>query len=155
SYGLMTPAGQVGSCPGSQQSCPGVPASQSVSARIANLAPCTTYHYRLISRNPMGQTLGQDQTFVTGAAAALSAAPGSPYQADHGMNFQIELDLSYRVNVMITINHGGAPVTSFNPGQKGPGAVIITLRAPMKPSTYNLIIMLSSNCGQYMKNKQL
>src|SRR5262249_3235824 len=41
SYGLMTPPGKVGSCPSGQTSCPGVPATQSVSARIHGLAPCT------------------------------------------------------------------------------------------------------------------
>jgi hypothetical protein len=155
SYGMMTPTGTVGSCPGSQASCDGVPATQAVSARVSNLAPCTTYHYRLISKNPMGQTLGQDQTVLTPAAAPLASAPGSPYMVTHGMNFVIELNVNYRLNVMITINRGGQTVSSFNPGAKGPHHVMITLRAPMTPSVYNLQITLTSNCGTYTKNKQL
>ncbi len=55
-----------------------------VSAPVSGLAPATVYHYRIVARNPDGQTLGRDRTFktkvqplgVTLAANPATVAPG-------------------------------------------------------------------------------
>lgn len=38
---------------------------RAVTADIAGLAPATTYHYRLVARNSLGERLGSDRTFRT------------------------------------------------------------------------------------------
>jgi DNA-binding beta-propeller fold protein YncE len=46
--------------------------SQTVIASLQDLAPGTTYHYRLLAGNVYGTTYGQDQTFTTPASPAAS-----------------------------------------------------------------------------------
>jgi hypothetical protein len=46
-------------------------AGKSASADLTQLAPSTTYHYRLVATNPSGTTEGTDKTFTT-------LAPGQP-----------------------------------------------------------------------------
>lgn len=63
-YGTSTPAqGPVGGNAG-----------KSASADLAQLAPSTTYHYRLVATNASGTTPGVDATFTT--LAAGQAPPG-------------------------------------------------------------------------------
>jgi hypothetical protein len=45
-----------------------------VSVDVANLAPGTVYHYRLVATNASGSTGGKDRTFTTRSAVALSAS---------------------------------------------------------------------------------
>jgi hypothetical protein len=49
-------------------------AGKSASADLTQLAPSTTYHYRLVATNPSGTTQGTDKTFTT--LAAGQAPPG-------------------------------------------------------------------------------
>lgn len=49
-------------------------AGKSASADLTQLAPSTTYHYRLVASNPSGTTPGTDKTFTT--LAAGQAPPG-------------------------------------------------------------------------------
>src|SRR4051812_27278925 len=63
-YGTSTPdQGPVGGNGG-----------KSASADLTQLAPSTTYHYRLVATNSSGTTQGTDQTFTT--LAAGQAPPG-------------------------------------------------------------------------------
>jgi hypothetical protein len=58
-----------------------------VSFRVGELAPATTYHYRLVATNDAGTTLGPDRSFTTDRApskpraATLSAIRVRPYSA--------------------------------------------------------------------------
>jgi hypothetical protein len=45
-----------------------------VSADVANLAPGTVYHYRLVATNASGSVPGKDKTFTTRSAVALNAS---------------------------------------------------------------------------------
>jgi hypothetical protein len=45
-----------------------------VSADVANLAPGTVYHYRLIASNASGSVPGKDKTFTTRSAVVLNAS---------------------------------------------------------------------------------
>jgi len=62
SYGAQTP---------SQTVPPGTDVA-TVFASIANLAPGTPYHYRLVASNASGTTFGPDETFTTAAASITS-----------------------------------------------------------------------------------
>jgi hypothetical protein len=67
-YGLETPPANAGS--GSS--------AQTVVAQLANLAPATTYHYRLIAHNRNGTVSGVDRIFKTKAqplGLTLAATP--------------------------------------------------------------------------------
>jgi hypothetical protein len=54
------------------------PETQSVSLAIDNLAPTTTYHYRLIATNAAGTGLGADESFTTPGPEPTFAAPATP-----------------------------------------------------------------------------
>jgi len=64
-YGAVTPETSAGS--GAD--------TAAAAASIGDLAPATTYHYRLVATNPDGVAEGADQTFTT---AALPPGPASP-----------------------------------------------------------------------------
>jgi hypothetical protein len=53
-YGAVTPEGKLSG-----------DGRKTVTADLGSLAPATTYHYRLIAHNSVGQTLGADRTFKT------------------------------------------------------------------------------------------
>jgi hypothetical protein len=69
-YGSQTPAGDAG----------GGTATVDVSGAIGPLAPNTTYHYRLVARNPAGTAYGHDVSFKTAvlpAGVTIAASPGT------------------------------------------------------------------------------
>jgi hypothetical protein len=75
-YGTATPIASAGK--GNK--------TTNVSANLAQLAPSTTYHYRLVATNPSGTVAGADMTFTTlaegqappgGNAITIAAAPSS------------------------------------------------------------------------------
>jgi phosphodiesterase/alkaline phosphatase D-like protein len=51
---------------------------EAVAASIAGLLPSTIYHYRLDAKNGGGETVGQDQIFVTNAAGEPDSSPVPP-----------------------------------------------------------------------------
>ena len=53
-YGTQTPSATAGGNAG-----------KSVSVNVTNLAPNTTYHFRLVATNPSGTDQGADATFTT------------------------------------------------------------------------------------------
>jgi hypothetical protein len=53
--------------------------AQGVSVGLQNLAPGTTYHYRIVAKNADGSSYGVDQTFTTGSYPnPLASIPVSP-----------------------------------------------------------------------------
>jgi hypothetical protein len=67
-YGTLTPSTNVG------KGTAGV----KVAAAVADLAPATTYHYRIVAQNSKGLTRGKDRTFKTKRqplGVALAATP--------------------------------------------------------------------------------
>ena len=68
-YGLLTPVVNAGSGT----------AAVAAAARLAGLAPGTTYHYRVVAANGDGTALGADRTFTTAAAPTPGPGPaGTP-----------------------------------------------------------------------------
>lgn len=67
-YGTTTAYGQNASCANALSPVGG---AQAVTARVAGLAPATTYHFRIVAANAGGVGVGADATFKTAAAVAL------------------------------------------------------------------------------------
>jgi hypothetical protein len=63
-YGSQTAPADVG--PGNAQ--------KAVSADVSGLAPSTTYHFRLVAKNPSATVMGADATFTTGLPGVTIAA---------------------------------------------------------------------------------
>jgi hypothetical protein len=93
--GTVNPEGDASSCffeygttgaYGAQAPCSSHPGSGAspvpVSAELWDLAPGTTYHYRLVSANTGGSSYGPDQTFTTaseGCAGNVALCPALPF----------------------------------------------------------------------------
>ena len=73
SYGNQTPIIDAGEGPGGLE----------VQAALANIAPNTTYHYRLVAENQFGETAGGDRAFTTSGPARITeeAPTGLEHQA--------------------------------------------------------------------------
>ncbi len=104
-YKFKTPAGKLGSCPhGIMPPSPycTTPASTRVSARVRGLLPCTTYHFRIVAKNPDGRTLGFDKTFKTKFVAPIVRVL-SPRKVGRGQRFNVSVTLSAPAKVTIFI----------------------------------------------------
>ncbi len=156
-YGNTTATGTVGSCPtgvGKPPYCQGVPAAEDVSAGIGNLAPCTTYHFRIVSTNPDGTTLGNDAVFTTGFAKPVQSwhSPGS---VKHHKKFTVRITLTFGANLKIFIRRHGKDVKSVNLGFHNPGTFTTKIRAPKKKGKYQIRLVASTSCGKQTLNRKL
>ncbi len=57
---------------------------RTVSRSAQDLAPGTTYHFRLVARNELGTSASADQTFATTGEAVADACPNAPIRAQQG-----------------------------------------------------------------------
>ena len=159
SYGSQTPTGTIGSCPaGISPPSPycNVPASQNVSANIAGLAPCTTYHFQLFANNPDGSAAGGDISFQTTFAPPLQNL-NAPNKVNRGNRFKVKFTLKYPTNrVLIAIRRQRGPVVSSTTiGPLGPGKHSVTLRAPNRRGNYTLTLIARLSCGQQSVSQRL
>jgi len=99
SYGSLT--AQAGPVKGN--------AAKSVAAAITGLVPNTTYHFRLVVRNPSGTSTGADATFTTGAAAVTIAA--TPRVVTFGRSVTIAGQLVGRPNDKVQLEQSPFPYT--------------------------------------------
>jgi hypothetical protein len=53
---------------------------EDVAVSLEHLTPATTYHFRVVTRNSFGQTLGSDHTFTTSAGAAPGLIDGRAWE---------------------------------------------------------------------------
>lgn len=75
-YGLSTPVVTYGDH---------LPKTASVSATVTDLQPATTYHFRLVGREPnLNANYGADVTFTTLAAPATPSTPSDPGSPNPG-----------------------------------------------------------------------
>jgi hypothetical protein len=139
SYGNKTPPGKVGTCPAGNNAplyCPSVPAAQTVSNKISNLTPCTTYHYRLDSANPdsagtpTGRVLGIDRTFKTGFQKPIKSVK-SPKTVKHGKTFKVTVELTTKADLEVQLLDNGKVIKSQKPGSRT-GKVTVQFKAPSK-----------------------
>jgi hypothetical protein len=160
SYGSTTPTGTIGSCPsGISPPSPycNVPKTQSVSANISSLTPCTTYHFQLVASNSDGSANGGDQKFTTafGPPIALLSAPRS---VKAGRRFVVKFTLRYAANVKIQIvrrGRFGGTVSTFSYGKLAAGRHKQTIRAPGRRGNYTLVVIAKLSCGQQRDTQKL
>ena len=159
-YGSQTPTGTIGSCPvGISPPSPycNVPATQSVSANISGLAPCTKYHFQLFASNPDGNAAGGDMTFKTAFAPPLTNV-NAPSKVNAGRRFKVKFGLKYdtqRVRIVIRRGKRGPVVSSTSFGPLAPGRHSVTLRAPHKRGNYFLSVIAKLSCGSQTFSQRL
>jgi len=159
SYTNQTPTGTIGSCPpGISPPSPycNTPATQSVSANISRLTPCTTYHYQLFASNPDGQASGGDKTFTTAFSPPIKhvSAPGS---VKHGKTFKVKVTLRYSVQsltIQIRDRHGNV-VRSITISPASAGKHTVRIKAPRKKGKYTLVVRAKTSCGKETVTKRL
>lgn len=67
------------------------PETQTVTLAMENLAPATTYHYRLVATNARSMGQGADETFTTpGPSTSLAVPPAPPLLAVPAVAFPVE-----------------------------------------------------------------
>jgi hypothetical protein len=148
-YGFQTPTGTIGRCPhGIKPPSPycSVPKKQRVSARISDLAPCSSYHFQLYANNPDGSAAGGDRIFATGFSPPITAfdAPG---EVSAGRRFVVFLALQYDTDrVSISIRGNGGSSTTIGPVPAG--RYFLSLRAPQRRGNYVLEASARLSCGR-------
>ena len=158
-YGSQTPTGTIGSCPaGITPPSPycNVPASQSVSANITGLSPCTTYHFQLFANNPDGSAAGGDKTFQTPFTAPLQNV-NAPNKVNRRRQVQGEVHAEVR--------HRAGPgrhQASARPGgdqhdsrPAWSGKHTVTLHAPSRRGNYILEVIAKLSCGHQTVSQRL
>jgi hypothetical protein len=159
SYGSQTPTGTIGSCPaGITPPSPycNVPKTQAVSADIANLAPCTTYHFQLVASNPDGSANGGDQKFTTKFAPPLKKV-SAPGRVKAGKRFKVKFTLRFKaqsVTVLIKKKNGSV-VKSVRISPASAGKHSLTLAAPRKRGNYILVVKAKLSCGTQSESQRL
>ena len=153
SYGTQTPVGTIGSCPaGISPPSPycNVPKTESVSAGLSNLTPCTRYHFQLLASNPdkSGLVTGGDQAFTTAFSPPISFL-SAPHRVRAGKRFTVKFTLRYKAKVKIEIvRRRGGTVATFNYGTLPAGRHKQTIRAPRRRGNYTLVVIAKLSCGQ-------
>ena len=159
SYGSQTPTGTIGSCPsGITPPSPycNVPKTQSVSANISNLKPCTTYHFQLVANNPDGPAPpGGDQRFTTAFAPPLShvTAP-SQVKARHRFKVKFTLRFAAKVKIVLKKKNGGT-VATVNYGTLPAGRYNQSITAPRRKGNYVLTVIAKLSCGTQSVSQKL
>lgn len=158
-YGSTTPTGTIGSCPpGTSPPSPycSTPKTQSVSANISNLKPCTAYHFQLVASNLDGPAPpGGDQTFRTAFAPPIShvMAP-SRVRARH--RFTVKFTLRYAANVRIILRRrNGGIVAIFTYRNLGVGRHRQSITAPRRRGNYVLTVTAKLSCGTQSVSQRL
>jgi hypothetical protein len=157
-YGTNTAPGTVGVCPkgvGKPPYCSGVPAAEDVSADVGNLAPCTTYHYRIVSTNKDGTTIGNDKVFTTAFGNPVKSVKLQPGRVKHGKKFKVTITLTLAAHVKIFLRNTSKDLKSFDLGFHNPGTVTKTVKAPKKKGHYTVRIVAATSCGKQTVNKLL
>jgi hypothetical protein len=140
-YGSQTPAGVVA-------------ARQSVSAAIADLTPCTTYHFRIVVSGSGETTDGAGMTFTT-LAANPDLAVKAPRRARHGRRFALRLTLASPAQVTISIARHGHDVRTIPEGMQHAGTFTARIKAPRRAGRYGLRIVASADCASQTVSTRL
>jgi subtilisin-like proprotein convertase family protein len=142
SYGKATPNKDAGSAT----------TGSGRAATIANLAPDTTYHYRVLATNSAGTTFGADRTFTTAPATPIVVTDPASAIASRGatMNAHVNangLPTMYRFQYGTTTSYGTA-----TPNQDGGTGTTSLARSSvvvgLQPSTtYHYRVMATNSAG--------
>jgi hypothetical protein len=140
-YGSQTPTGIVTS-------------TQSVSAGIAALTPCTAYHFRIVASEAGSTTDGADMTLTT-APDNPELAVKAPKRARHGHRLALRLTLGAPAHVTVFITRRGHDVRTITEGLHQVGAFTARIRAPRKAGRYGLRIVATANCASQTVSRRL
>jgi hypothetical protein len=140
-YGSQTPTGIVTS-------------TQSVSAGIAALTACTTYHFRIVASDASGTTDGADMSFTT-ASANPDLAVKAPKRGRHGHRFALKLTLGSPAHVTIFITRRRHDVRTISEGLHQVGAFTVRIKAPRKTGRYGLRIVANADCASQTVSRRL
>jgi hypothetical protein len=159
SYGQDTPIGTIGSCPsGISPPSPycNVPKTEPVSANIANLVPCTKYHFQLVATNSDGSANGGDRTFTSAFAPPISRFT-APNRVRARRLFDVKFTLKAQAKVKIVITKRGRFGSSqtYNFGNLRAGRYFETIRAPQRPGNYTIALIAKLSCGQQTSSQRL
>jgi phosphodiesterase/alkaline phosphatase D-like protein len=80
---------------------------------VGNLLPATTYHYRLVNRNPNGDTFSEDMTFTTSSETLPSAQTGPATLTEAPIPGIFPIITNYTLTLRGTVNPRGNPVLIF------------------------------------------
>ena len=139
---------------GSQTATGIVTTTQSVSASVAELTPCTTYHFRIVASEAGSTTDGADMTFTT-ASDNPDLAVKAPKRATHGRRFVVALTLASPAHLTISVTHRGRTVKTVSEGLRQVGAFTARIRAPRKAGRYGLRIVASGDCATQTVRRRL
>ena len=87
-------------------------APQQVVFDIGDLAPGTTYHYRIVAVNPSGNRTGRDREFTTPASVSLTASP-NPVVFGSSVNLAGALTGGTVAGVQVALEENLYPFTGF------------------------------------------
>lgn len=139
---------------GSQTAAGIVTKTQSVSANIAELSACTTYHFRIVASESSSTTDGADMTFTT-ASDNPDLAVKAPKRARHGRRFALRLALGSPARVTILITRRGHDVRTISEGLHQVGTFTARIRAPRKAGRYELRIVANADCASQTVSRRL
>ena len=139
---------------GSQTATGIVTTTQSVSANIAELSPCTTYHFRIVASEFGSTTNGADVTFPT-PSDNPDLAVTAPKRARHGRRFVVALTLASPAQVTISVTRRGRTVKTVSEGLHHVGAFTARIRAPRKAGRYGLRIVANADCASQTVSRPL
>jgi phosphodiesterase/alkaline phosphatase D-like protein len=146
-YGTTT---SYGSTTGTQNAGSGT-STTSVSVTILNLAPGTTYHFRLVATNASGTSVGGDLAFTTGGAPAVTTGAaqnvgtstatlaGSVDPRNHSTSWYFEYGTSTRYGTRTSTQ-----TASANSGNRG---VTVGVGGLAAGTTYHYRLVASSSAG--------
>jgi hypothetical protein len=118
---------------------------------ITGLQPGRTYHYRIVARNSLGTTRGEDRTFVVPASPRISAVRATNV-ADTTADVNAEIDpfgseTSYRFEYGTSTNYGNTlPDVNIGSGTE-PVAVTGHLTGLQSGATYHYRVVASNDWG--------
>lgn len=133
-YGKQTSPGQVGPL-----------AHRNVSSRVGSLAPCTRYHFRIVSENPDGTTSGEDRSFRTRFLSPITDV-NSPESVRHNGHFTVKVTLRIRADVTISLRFRGRTVQKFDEGTSN-GTFQERIKAPGRTGNYTVRATARLSCG--------
>ena len=150
-YGHSTTEQANGSGSGPQSIAP---------AALSGLQPHTTYHFRLVTKNPLGTTYGQDLTFTTADRPEIGATSTSHVTATSAeLHAQINprgADTTYHFEYGTSMNYGTVePIPSKDIGASyGIQTVTLKLTNLQVGATYHFRVVAENTYGTVASEDQ-
>jgi phosphodiesterase/alkaline phosphatase D-like protein len=126
-------------------------------AVLEELAPGTTYHYRVRLTNFSGSTVGSDHTFTTASLPVIVSASASPGETTATLSATINPSLSpttYHFEIGTDTSYGaGTPESQLGSGGS-PQSVSLALSGLKPATTYHYRVVAQNGVGGAVGNDQ-